>query len=68
MTRIQKSMKRASQHFGCNKRLAHVCGVTPPQVSKWISGTTKPGLRSLLRLENETAGEFKAKAIRPELF
>ena len=51
---------------GSQSKLAQLAKVDKSAVSNWLAGRSKPGLKTLLRLER--AGLVKAIEIRPELF
>lgn len=61
-------IKKIIQFFGTQQKVAEIARISQPSVSAWLSGYTKPGLPSLLRIEKASKGKLKAKEIRPELF
>lgn len=56
------------EYYGSQRALAKAANVKEPSVSDWARGKTKPGLRSLLRIERDSKKRFKAREVRPELF
>jgi len=65
---IQAHVKKIIQFFGTQRKVAEVAQISQPSVAAWLSGDTKPGLPSLLRIEKASKGKLKAREIRPELF
>lgn len=66
--KVKAQVKRMIRHYGTQQALADVAGVNQSSVSHWITGLTKPSLASLMRIERDSGGVFKAYQIRPELF
>lgn len=67
-THLRPIVERMIVHFGTQEALAEVAGVSQPAVSQWLREETKPGIRSLNRIQSASKGKFKVKKIRPELF
>lgn len=65
---LQEHVKKIIQFFGTQRKVAEVARISQPSVAGWLSGNSKPGLSSLLRIEKESGGKFLARKIRPELF
>lgn len=59
---VQQMIERA----GSQAKLAKLAKVDRSAVCNWLAGRSKPGLKTLMRLER--AGLIKASEIRPELF
>lgn len=67
-TELTTTIGSIIEHFGSQMATAKAAGVSQPAISGWASGSSKPGLRSLMRIEKATKGKFKARIVRPELF
>lgn len=65
---LQQKVDEIVSHFGSQRATAKAAGIAQSSVAEWVSGQTKPSLRSLIRIERASKKKFKAKEIRPELF
>ena len=54
--------------YGSQREIARAAKVKEPSVSDWYSEKSKPSLRSLLRIEDDSKARFVARQIRPELY
>ena len=61
-----KTIQRASDNAGSQKKLADLCGVAQPTVWRWLHGGGIDA-RYVMKIVNATNGKLKPADIRPDL-
>jgi DNA-binding transcriptional regulator YdaS (Cro superfamily) len=56
-----KTIKKAIDFFGGQRRLAHALKISQPKISQWLHGHKTIPIKHALRIEVLTNGECKAK-------